>query len=238
MRMKLVISRLTESVDLVIWYLTLECWIIEVCSRWKKWSVLNLKERKTLNRSDSKSWIQSQGFMFTPTFLHTTWIQIKSWFHSTHSLTKYTFTFFKPIIIHHFSNNFQTIKSWKEVKDGNKAVIAVFFVLPSPNSFLSFNPNLELFSRFFYLKIKIFKNNSQVITVINFFFKMKIHIFTVLILASLASEYNSWPTGAPEEACESLTPQHGSNRAKPPSQSPFTVTQSQNSFEPGDRIKG
>lgn len=130
-------------------HLVFDPWMLNYWSVFtdEKWSVLNLKERKTLNRSDSKSWIQSQGFMFTPTFLNTTWIQIKSWFHSTHSLTKYTFTFFKPIIIHHFSNNFQTIKSWKEVKDENKAV------LPSPNSFVSLNPNLELFSRFFYLKI-------------------------------------------------------------------------------------
>lgn len=67
---------------------------------------------------------------------------------------------------------------------------------------------------------------------------MKAHLLTIIILASTAIELNSWPTGAPEEACETLTPQHGANRPKAPSQSPFTVTQSQNNFEPGDRIKG
>lgn len=64
---------------------------------------------------------------------------------------------------------------------------------------------------------------------------MKIRALTIIIFVSSAY---SWPTGAPEEACESLTPQHGANRSKAPSQSPFTVTQSQNTFEPGDRIKG
>lgn len=64
---------------------------------------------------------------------------------------------------------------------------------------------------------------------------MKFCIVTIIFLVTSAY---SWPTGAPEEACESLTPQHGANMSKAPSQSPFTVTQSQNNFEPGDRIKG
>ena len=67
---------------------------------------------------------------------------------------------------------------------------------------------------------------------------MKIRLLSIFILVSSLGEFHSWPTGAPEEACETLTPQHGANRSKAPSQSPFTVTQSQNSFEPGDRIKG
>lgn len=47
-----------------------------------------------------------------------------------------------------------------------------------------------------------------------------------------------WPSGAPEQACSSLTPRHGENAGKAGSSSPFTVTHSQSSFASGDRVKG
>ena len=46
-----------------------------------------------------------------------------------------------------------------------------------------------------------------------------------------------WPSGAPDSVCDTLTPRHGQNQAKSTA-SPFTVSQSQSSYEPGDRVKG
>lgn len=63
-------------------------------------------------------------------------------------------------------------------------------------------------------------------------------LIITLTLFTLYSVTFSWPSGAPEGACESLTPSHGSNRAKHYSTSPFTLTQSYSDFQPGEKVKG
>lgn len=72
------------------------------------------------------------------------------------------------------------------------------------------------------------------------FNKMSSRDFAVrCVLAALGISFTiAWPSGAPEGACESLTPSHGSNRAKHYSTSPFTITQSYSDYQPGDKLKG
>ncbi|RWS12380.1 putative defense protein 3-like protein [Dinothrombium tinctorium] len=59
---------------------------------------------------------------------------------------------------------------------------------------------------------------------------------TFIVFALLATGY-CWPSGAPESTCNTLLPSHGSNRPKPASSSPFTLTQSHDDFEPGERVR-
>ncbi|KAI1305267.1 putative ferric-chelate reductase 1 -like protein [Halotydeus destructor] len=61
----------------------------------------------------------------------------------------------------------------------------------------------------------------------------KVAIF--LLSASFAS-VQCWPSGAPEGACESMTPSHGNNRPKPPNGAPFVVSQSTGKYQPGDKV--
>lgn len=63
---------------------------------------------------------------------------------------------------------------------------------------------------------------------------------TCLTFALLAGVtiVSSWPSGAPEGACESLAPSHGNNVAKDKRDVPFTVTQSSNTYQPGEKVKG
>lgn len=48
----------------------------------------------------------------------------------------------------------------------------------------------------------------------------------------------AWPSGAPEKVCDTLTPRHGNNQPKSAELSPFVITQSHSTYQPGDRVKG
>ena len=63
-------------------------------------------------------------------------------------------------------------------------------------------------------------------------------IFTCLTLVSLlVSSINSWPSGAPEKTCSTLRPVHGANVAKTLDSSPYTLTQSHQTYQPGEKVR-
>ncbi|XP_076305185.1 ferric-chelate reductase 1-like [Tachypleus tridentatus] len=48
---------------------------------------------------------------------------------------------------------------------------------------------------------------------------------------------NCWPNGAPVNVCDDMTPRHGQNRPQPSRYSPYQITQSANSYRPGDVLQ-
>lgn len=135
-------------------------------------------------------------------------------------------SFSKPVIT--LTINRQSIHGKRSKIEENQGTI--FILNPS---LLTLDPTVCL-KRLSFNFVQSYTSASN-IAVIKIPTMIKIRILTIIALFSPAY---TWPTGAPEEACETLTPQHGANRSKAASQSPFTVSQSQNTFEPGDRIKG
>ncbi|RWS26245.1 putative defense protein 3-like protein [Leptotrombidium deliense] len=63
-------------------------------------------------------------------------------------------------------------------------------------------------------------------------------LYVFLIISTLLSFGQSWPSGAPDSTCNSLLPSHGSNRPKPASASPFTMTQMTIKAPQGISFKG
>ena len=64
------------------------------------------------------------------------------------------------------------------------------------------------------------------------------NIFITYFVITFSSLTLTYPSGAPEGVCDSLSPRHGSNRAKHYSSSPYSLTQSYSDYQPGDKIKG
>lgn len=60
----------------------------------------------------------------------------------------------------------------------------------------------------------------------------------VVALFTLVVCVYSWPSGAPDTACSTLSPGHGANRPKNPSASPFIITQSHLDFRSGESVQG
>lgn len=69
-------------------------------------------------------------------------------------------------------------------------------------------------------------------------YSVKTFPVVAIVLLLLVTFASSWPSGAPDTACSTLTPRHGENVGKSGSSSPFSVTQSQSNFASGDRVKG
>jgi len=66
---------------------------------------------------------------------------------------------------------------------------------------------------------------------------MKFVILCEVIILGLINEVQLWPNGAPDKSCDSLLPGHGNNKPKSGANSPFTVTQSHQEYEPGEYVK-
>ncbi|XP_013794866.1 ferric-chelate reductase 1-like [Limulus polyphemus] len=61
------------------------------------------------------------------------------------------------------------------------------------------------------------------------------YLLAVLVYVFVPTVYG-YPSGAPIEACESLTPRHGKNQPQPSRYSPFKITQSTDQYAPGDVV--
>lgn len=59
-----------------------------------------------------------------------------------------------------------------------------------------------------------------------------------LLLALQLTGVLGWPSGAPEKVCDSMLPSHGQNQPRSAGVSPFVITQSHSTVQPGDRVKG
>ncbi|XP_053211662.1 putative ferric-chelate reductase 1 [Panonychus citri] len=59
----------------------------------------------------------------------------------------------------------------------------------------------------------------------------------IVTLLLTINSINSWPSGAPEKTCSSLRPVHGANVAKTLDTSPFTLTQSHQTYQPGEKVR-
>lgn len=62
---------------------------------------------------------------------------------------------------------------------------------------------------------------------------LRITIALTLIVIPLAY---AWPTGAPSKACEAMLPKHGNNRPQPAHLSPYSVSQTTDSYRAGDQV--
>ncbi|CAG2173904.1 unnamed protein product [Oppiella nova] len=60
---------------------------------------------------------------------------------------------------------------------------------------------------------------------------------SLIIFFGAISSVVSWPSGAPESVCNSLTPSHGESQARGADQSPYNLVQSHQDYNGGDRIK-
>lgn len=62
----------------------------------------------------------------------------------------------------------------------------------------------------------------------------RIELFTVLFLLFFASRSSAYPSGAPIQACETLTPNHGVEAQQ--SESPYRITTSATSVDGGETV--
>lgn len=70
-----------------------------------------------------------------------------------------------------------------------------------------------------------------------FGFGLKGQICVVLLVALIGVGVESFPDGAPGEACVRHKPNHG-GKAQPVSKLPFQVTASSATFQPGEAVAG
>ncbi|XP_015793482.1 putative defense protein 3 [Tetranychus urticae] len=64
-----------------------------------------------------------------------------------------------------------------------------------------------------------------------------LYLFVIVFISIHLPGSLSWPSGAPENACNTLSPGHGANRPKSPSSSPFVIIQSHSDYKTGDSVQ-
>ncbi|XP_054153725.1 putative ferric-chelate reductase 1 [Oppia nitens] len=62
-------------------------------------------------------------------------------------------------------------------------------------------------------------------------------IIQFCLVVLLGTVVNSWPSGAPESVCNTLTPKHGESQARGAESSPYNLVQSHQDYVARDRIK-